>query len=253
MKKLFTLIATAALVLGSCTSEKPEWAEETIQDKATINLSITNDDAMVITRAEQTADNNAWYAKVGSEAMAAASSIVGKAYNPGDYTITVANFATESAAYEAYEGAGSAYYTAQKSVTLAKGANTVSIECGTAKNSKLTIDWTGTTGISGLAMNSVTAKQEAKSRTYSYTAAGSAFFYAGTDITYTIAYSYNGADKQIDGTIAAPAAATEYKLNVSANSNGSITTLTITYDDAFAAGETTTITIDAATGAKVGA
>lgn len=250
MKKLFTLIATAALVLGSCTSEKPEWAEGTIQDKATINLSITNDDAMVITRAEQTADNSTWYAKVGSEAMAAASSIIGKAYTPGDYTITVANFATESAAYV---GAGSAYYTAEKSVTLAKGINTVSIECGTAKNSKLTIDWTGTEGVSGLSMTSVTAKQEAKSRTYSYTAGGSAFFYAGTDITYTIAYSYNGADKQIDGTIAAPAAATEYKLNVSANSNGSITTLTITYDDAFAAGETTTITIDAATGAKVGA
>lgn len=251
MKKLFTLIATAALVLGSCTSEKPEWAEGTIQDKATINLSITNDDAMVITRAPQTADNSTWYAKVGSEAMAAASSVIGKAYTPGEYTITVANFATEAAAYE---GAGSAYYTADKSVTLAKGTNTVSIECGTAKNSKLTIDWTGTTGISGLTMSSITANQAAKERSYSYTSEeGSAFFYAGTNITYTIAYKYNGADKQIDGNIAAPAAATEYKLNVSANSNGSITTLTITYDDAFAAGETTTITIDAATGAKVGA
>lgn len=246
-KNSFLAMAAVAVAFGfsACQSEVDPFEEA--GKTATIDLNITSDDAMQ-SRATQTANNADWFAKVGTGDMAAASTLVGKTYEPGEYTITVANFATEEAAYE---GAGAAYYTAEKSVTLVKGTNTVSFDCGVAKNSKVTVDWTGTAGVVGLAVTNVVAAQSAKSRSYTYTAGGDAFFYAGADVVCTINYKYNGVDKQLTKTITTPAAATAYALNISANSNGTITTLTINYDDAMTAGDATTVTFDAATGEEV--
>lgn len=253
MKKIFILGFAAALFLGSCTNEKAEWAKTSTTAKdARISLNISNDDEMIVTRTVVNANNEEWFAKVDDGTMAAASGITGQSYTAASHTITVASHQSEDAAYTANSGAGAAYYEKAETVTLQKGTNTVSIECGKAKNSKLTIDWSGANGVTGLTMKSVTATQTEKSRNYSYTTTGSsAFFYAGTEIAYTINYTFNSENKTITGTISAPAAATEYKLTVSANSNGTITTLSISYDDEFTDGGTTTETIDAATGEKV--
>lgn len=248
MKKFsFLAMATVAAALGftACQSEVDPFEEA--GKTATIDLNITSDNAMQ-SRATQTADNAAWFAKVGDGSMVAATTITGTAYTPGTFTIAVANFATEEAAYE---GAGAAYYTAEKSVTLVKGTNTVSFDCGTAQNSKVTVDWTNAAGVAGLAMTNVVAAQTAKSRTYTYTAGGDAFFYAGADVVCTINYTYNGVEKQLEKTISAPAAATAYTLNISANSNGTITTLTINYEEDMTTGDVTTVTFDAATGNEV--
>ena len=253
MKKFsFLAMATVAVALGftACQSEVDPFEDG--GKTATIDLNITSDDALVAARATHTADNAAWFAKVGEGEFVAASTLVGKTYTPGTYTIAVANYQSEAEAYDANSGAGDAYYTATRSdVDLVKGTNTVVFNCGTAKNSKVTVDWSGTADVAGLAMTNVVAAQTAKDRTYTYTAGGDAFFYAGTDVVCTINYKYNGVDKQLEKTISAPAAATAYALNISANSNGTITTLTIKYDDAMSAGDATSVTIDAATGVEV--
>lgn len=252
-KSIYSACAVlAATAFISCSNEV-DMFEPIGTGRATIDLGISSDDEIQIgTRATQTADNSLWYAKIGSEAQCHASEILGKTYAPGNYSITVSNYATEVDAYEANENVGDAYYEGTKDVILSKGTNTVSIDCGKAKNSKVTIDWNGTNGVSGLEMKNVVASQTEKSRSYTYASSSkSAFFYASTDVVCTISYTFNGTDKTISKTIAAPAAATEYKLSISANTNGTITTLTITYDDEFADGGSTGTTIDAATGEEV--
>lgn len=248
-KTFFFLCVAAATAFTSCQSEV-DMFEEAVKT-ASIELSITNDDVMQ-SRASKDANNEDWFAKVGDGAMAAATSIVGTKYNPGTYTIIVANYATEDAAYTANEGAGAAYYTATRDdVNLVKGTNTVVFNCGTAKNSKISVNWTDTDDVAGLAVTNVVATQSGKNRTYTYTAGGDAFFYAGIDVVCKISYTYNGESKLLEKTISAPAAATAYALKISANTNGTITTLTINYDDAMTAGDATTVTFDAATGEEV--
>lgn len=249
MKKIsFFAVAAIAVAFGfsSCQSEVDMFEEA--GKTATIDLSITSDDAMQ-SRAVQTATNANWYAKVSDEEWTAASAIVGKTYAPNTYTIVVGNYKSEADALAANGGAGDAYYTLSQNVTLAKGVNDVTFACGTAKNSKVTVDWSGTAGVAGLVMTGVEAVQG--SRNYTYSAKGGAYFSAGTNIVCTIKYKYNNIDKTIEKTISNPAAATNYALNIGANENGTITTLTITYDDDLATGATTTTTIDAATGSEV--
>lgn len=253
MKK-FTFFAMAAVAVAvGFTACQDEVDMFETAGTATIDLNITSDDALTVAaRATQTADNAAWFAKVGEGEFAAASTLVGKTYTPGTYSITVANFATEAAAYAANEGAGAAYYTAtDAAVALVSGTNTVSFDCGTAKNAMVSVDWDGTDDVAGLAVTNVVAAQSAKSRSYTYADKGDAFFYADADVVCTINYTYNGVSKTVTKTITAPAAATKYALNISANSNGTITTLTINYDDTLVDGDATSVTIDAATGEEV--
>lgn len=247
MKKIFKYACAAVaatLSFTSCSNEVDMF--EKAGKTAKIDLNITNDNAM-LTRATQTADNDVWFASVDNATMAAASSIISQSYTTGSHTIKVANFASEA---NAYDGAGSAYYEGSTTKELTKGTNSVSIDCGKAKNSMVSVDWSGTADVEGLTMTNVVAAQITKSRSYTYTAKGDAFFYAGTDVVCTINYTYNGETKTISKTITAPAAATKYALSIGANSNGTITSLTITYDDTMGTGATTTTTIDAATGAE---
>jgi len=253
MKKsiLLASAALAALSFTSCNKEV-DMFEPIGSEKATINFNITSDDA-VDTRAIQGATTSEWWAKMGENAWAYANTLENKTYTPGDYTIQVGNYMSQADAMPNNE-AGAPYYTLTKSVTLVKGTNTVAFACGTAKNGKVNVDWTGTAGVAGLTMTSVAASQVATentpARTYTYTAGGTAYFYAGAEVTFTINYTYNSVAKTITKKIT-PAAATQYAFNVSANSNGTITTLTITYDDGMANGDATSTTINAATGNEV--
>lgn len=242
-------VAALAVALTSCTNDA-----EVEPGLATINLSITsNDDMTVHTRAPQTANNNVWYAQVGGESQIHVNELEGKTYQPGDKTIKVSSHASLNAALQANKGAGEAYYEASQNVKLVAGVNNISFNCGTAQNSKVSVDWSRAKGVSGLTMTNVVATQTGRTN-YTYATSGtSAFFKTADDITCTINYKYNGSDKSITKTITNPAAATEYKLMITANTNGSITTITITYEDTFAEGSTTSVTIDAATGAETSA
>ena len=246
MQKMLFYVAAMAAALTSCTNDT-----EVEPGLATINLSITSDNDMTVhTRATQNADKNVWYAQVGAESQIHVNDLVGKTYQPGDKTIKVSSHTNLDAALQANEGAGEAYYEASQVVNLVAGVNNISFNCGTAKNSKVSVDWSGAIGVAGLTMTNVVATQTGRTD-YTYATSGtSAFFKTAADITCTINYNYNGSDKSISKTITTPVAATEYKLMITANTNGSITTITITYDDAFAEGGTTSVTIDAATGGE---
>ena len=247
MKKVFLFAATALLATAftSCSNDV-EVAPD--QEVATIQMSIRCDDGF-LTRATQTADYNAWFAKVGEAEQCKVSELIGKTFTPGDYAIKVSSHADIAAAMPVNE-AGSAYYEASTDITLNKGVNTVTINCGKAQNSRLSVNWEGTNDVEGLEMTGVEATQEGRS--FSYTTSGTtAYFYAEKDIECSINYTYNGSAKTISKTFSAPAAATEYKLVVSANSNGTIVTIEITYDDEFADGGSTSTEIDAATGEEV--
>lgn len=254
MKHVFSIAVAfaAAALFSSCSNE----ADVELNDGnlATIQFCISSDDKIEVysTRAQQTADNAAWYAQVGTEMQGKVSDLVGKSYTPGDYSIKVSNYPDLSAAFEANGGAGAAYYEAVQQVTLAKGTNTVSIACGRAKNAKVSVNWDGANGVQGLEMKDIVATQQADNRSCTFATSGTeAFFNADSDIECRINYTYNGSEKTVTKTIASPAAATEYKLVVTANSNGTIVTIGITYDDSFDDGGTTSTEIDAATGEEV--
>lgn len=249
MKKMLFYVAALAVALTSCTNDA-----EVEPGLATINLSITSDNDMTVhTRAPQNADKSVWYAQVGDEEQIHVNELVGKTYQPSEKTIKVSSHASLDAALQAKEGAGEAYYEASQNVKLEAGVNNISFSCGTAKNSKVSVDWSGANGVAGLSMTNVVATQTGRTA-YTYANSGTnAFFKAGENIECTINYTYNGANKTISKTIMAPAAATEYKLMITANDNGSITTITISYDDTFEEGSTTSVTIDAATGAETSA
>ena len=249
MKKMLFYVAALAVALTSCTNDA-----EVEPGLATINLSITsNDDMTVHTRATKYADKSVWYAQVGDENQIRVSELEGKTYQPSEKIIKVSSHRNLDAALQANGGAGEAYYEASQDVNLEAGVNNISFSCGTAKNSKVSVDWSGANGVAGLSMTNVVATQTGRAE-YTYATSGtSAFFKTAADITCTINYNYNGSDKTISKTITTPLAATEYKLVISANTNGSITTITITYEDTFAEGSTTSVTIDAATGAETSA
>ena len=253
MKKiLLSVCALGALTFTSCTSEVDMF--ETIgTPKATIELNISNDKEMVTTRASQTvSDASNWYITVGDQDQIRVSELASKTYSAGtEYKMVVSKYADINAAMPINE-AGNAYYEGTETITLIKGNNAVTIDCGTAKNAKLTTNTTGLSDVDAITEVSINAKQgtEGDKRNYTFSTDGSAFFFADQAINCTISYKYNGISKTINSNITTVDPATEYKLTLAANDKG-IITLTITYDDTFAIGENTNITIDAVSGDEV--
>lgn len=252
MKK-FLLSTVALVVLVSFTSCSNDLdVNPSDQDGlATIRLNISSDiDFVSQTRA--TAENSAWFAQIDDQTQGMVSDLLGKTYSVGSHTITVSNYASQSAAMAANSNAGDAYYEKSKNINLVAGVNSIDITCDKAKNCRLKVDWSGTSGVSGLTVNNVVASQTTSSRSYTYTSDGTtAYFYADEQINCVINYTHNGTEKTISKSFTSPAAATEYHLIVSANSNGTIVTIEITYDDTFSTGESSSTTIDAATGEEV--
>lgn len=258
-KSIFSTLVLSAMTLCSCMSEE-EMFQPLDNSLATIELNISNNEELnVSTRATVSNDDlSQWYASATKDAestpvggISKASDLVGKTFEPGSYTFKVSNHKNLAASLANASSAGAAYYEASVTKDLVKGVNTLTFDCGTAKNSKITVDWSGTSGVEGLTFNNVTATQDARSYTYSEN--GSAFFEAGEGkkVTCTLNYTFNGTEKQLPKDIAVANAATNYKLTIKANSNGTITTITINYDNTFSDGEATSVTIDAATGSEV--
>ena len=254
-KSIFSTLVLSAMTLCSCMSEE-EMFQPLDNSLATIELNISNNEELnVSTRATVSNDDlSQWYAQVGENPQTTADQLQGKTYKPGSYNITVSSHTSLEAALanDNNSSAGAPYYTANDNVTLNAGTNLLTFNCGTAQNSKITVDWTGATGVNGLTFNNVKATQDG--RTYTYTDCGTtskyAFFAAGEgkSVSCVLNYTFNGESKTISKTINTTATATNYKLTIKANSNGTITTITINYDDTLSDGGTTSVTIDAATG-----
>ena len=255
-KTIFAAFATLAAAFTSCMSEEDTMFQPYETSLATIELNVSNNPELSVwTRAAQpVADPANWYIKVGDNPQMNVSGLTDKAYAPGTYNIKVSSHANLYASLANDENAGGAYYEKEQQEDISAGVNTLTFVCGKAQNSKVTVDWSRATGVSGLVFTNVIAAQDG--RTYTYTDCGttakSAFFEADKNkkVTCTLNYKFNGKDINFDKEIAIADPATEHKLNISANTNGTITTITISYDDTFNVGGTTSVTIDAATGAE---
>ena len=256
-KTIISMCAVLTATAFTACSNEVDMFQPIGTGSATIDLNVSNNDEISVgTRAVTTvADLASWTAvvtKTGetSEAMKA-SEVGSKTYKANDkVTVKVSNYADLAAAMPASE-AGAAYYEGtSEEKTLSKGANEMAIACGTAKNCRVKATWTET---DDLKITSISTSQSGDntSRSYTFSENGkTAYYYAGAEISYTVNYTFKSEEKTVTKTISSPAAATEYGLNVVSNENGSIT-LSVTYNDEFTSGGTTTTTIDAVTGAEV--
>lgn len=255
-KTIFAAFAIMAAAFTSCMNEEDTMFQPYETSLATIELNVSNNPELSVwTRGTvNESELTNWYAKVDEEAsFRAASQIGNQGYAAGDHTIYVRSHNTEDDAYTANSNAGAAYYEGSTTVSLKKGTNAVTVDCGQAKNAKITVSWAAAEIEGVLDITSVVAEQkngETTTRSYTYKNEGEAFFRARQDVTLKLNYTYQSEEKFVDTTIPALAAATNYNLTIASTNNGKITTLSITYDDTFADGGTTTIEIDAATGEK---
>lgn len=244
MKKTLTFIAAAAM-LCACTKQNGSLAEA---GYGYIDLGLSTDNEVVTKAATTVGSLTGWTIKVGDKDYKGAD----QKFAAGTYTLSASNYADEAAAIASNSGWGDAFYsgsTANVTVTAGQTAE-ATIACGTAKNARLAVefalgsdftDYKVTVSKAGVdaglvfnAGNASTAK---------------AYFTAGqTGIGYSIQYKYKNADKSITGkTVSLGGAATEKKIRVASNTNGTIT-ITVTRDEVFTGGDNDEITIDAATG-----
>ena len=254
MKKNFLPIIALALSATACVSD----ADLDVADnKGYINVSVSADNSME-TRAEQTvSDFSDWAITVrkSSEANDIKWSS-GKAFAAGTYSVTAKRFGGEDRAYTQNNDWGDAYYegTTTESVTVTAGNTaTATINCGKAMNARMKVTIPESTDV--LSNVSLEAKNEVQNRTLTFNTTTNdkyAYFKATETVTYTLKYTYKqeAEQKTKTGTIKMKGQATENVITVSANDNGLIS-VTIKYDDAFGTGNSSTITIDAATGNEV--
>ncbi len=246
MKKIFTLVSLAAAV---CACSKNGI---TPSDYGYIEVAGISNDVTVTTKATQNVtDLNGWTIKVGETAYTGSD----QKFTAGTYTVTASNYADEAAANASEYGWGDAFYTGSNSVTVTAGQTAdVTIACGKAQNARLAVVFNTATFGSFITDYSVTVTKDGVEGGLKFDSTNTgkkAYFAANTaNVAYTIKYKYNGAEKQAGGTITLGAAATEKKITISANNNGTIT-VTISYDDEFTDGGGDSFEIDAATGEKI--
>ncbi len=253
-KTIISMCAVLTAAAFTACSNEVDMFQPIGTGSATIDLNVSNNDEISVgTRAEgdkTVTDLASWTAVVTKEESSEtikASEVGSKKFQANDeVTVKVSNYASLAAAMPESE-AGDAYYEGSATKQLSKGANEMTIECGKAKNCRVKATWTNTTDLTITGI-STTQSGENTSRSYAFSESGkTAYYYADAEISYTVNYTFKSVTKTVTKTISTPAAATEYGLNVVSNENGSIT-LTVTYNDEFAAGGTTTTTIDAVTG-----
>ena len=253
MKKRILPIIALALSATACVSD----ADLDVADnKGYINVSVSADNSME-TRAVQTvSDFSGWTIRArkteeSNDIMWSSE----KAFAAGVYTVKASNYPNEAESYTANSNWGAAYYYGSASgiTVTAGGTAQASIDCGKASNARMQVTITETTDI--LTNVSLEAKNEAKDRTLTFTASTNndfAYFKANETVSYTLKYTYKQESEQKtkSGTIDMKGPATTNIISVSANSSGLIN-VTIKYDDEFGTGNSSTITIDAATGNEV--
>lgn len=235
MKKTFFSIMALAMAMVSCTNEEiPTPAEQ----YGYINVNVTNEpleENVAQTRAT-VADYKTWVVTAGDNDLTKDNKVPA-----GTYTVTAQSHANMDAALE---GWGEAYYegSAENIVVAAGQTATANINCGKAKNGRITTsfnladvftDYSITVGSRGLIFTEGNETNKA-------------YFEPGS-VTYTLKYKYNGGAEMSKTGSVNVLAGTEHIISVSSNQNGTIT-VNITYDDTFEDGDDQNINFDAATG-----
>lgn len=266
--KYFSLaaLALAATAFTACSSDSEMNPEV---GYGYIELASVTADAGMTTRATQTVgDLSGWTVVVTNSSNeqaynGSANTLASHAFTEGQYSLEVYNYADDAAASAVVDANskqwGSARYAGPattQNFNVTKGTSVpVTVECGKAKNTRLGVTFnTSFTGVvaAGYKLTTTDARAlEFNAATAAVEGGKYAYYAAGATVPYTLSYTFNGNSKTVNGTVTMGEAATQKTLNVSLNSNGTVT-LTIKYDDTFTE-SSENIIIDGATGDKAGA
>ena len=234
MKKTIFSIMALAMAMVSCTNEEIITPAE---QYGYINVNVTNEpleENVAQTRAT-VADYKTWVVTAGNIDLTKDNKVPA-----GTYTVTAKSHTNMDAALE---GWGEAYYEGsdENVVVTAGGTATAEINCGKAKNGRIT------TSFNLAAVFTDVSIEVGRDLTFNKDNQDKKAYFEPGEVSYTLKYKYNGSEeKSIPGAVIV-AAGTEHIISVSSNSNGTIT-VNITYDDTFADGDDQNINFDAATG-----
>ena len=234
MKKTIFSIMALAMAMASCTNEEIITPAE---QYGYINVNVTNEpleENVAQTRAT-VADYKTWVVTAGDIDLTKDNKVPA-----GTYTVTAQSHANMDAALE---GWGEAYYEGSaKNIVVAAGQTaTAEINCGKAKNGRIT------TSFNLAAVFTDVSIEVGRELTFNKDNQSKKAYFAPGEVSYTLKYKYNGSEEKSIGGAVTVAAGTEHIISVSSNSNGTIT-VNITYDETFADGEDQNINFDAATG-----
>ena len=237
MKKTIFSIMALAMAMVSCTNEEIITPAE---QYGYINVNVTNEpleENVAQTRAT-VADYKTWVVTAGNIDLTKDNKVPA-----GTYTVTAKSHTNMDAALE---GWGEAYYEGsdENVVVTAGGTATAEINCGKAKNGRIT------TSFNLAAVFTDVSIEVGRDLTFNKDNQDKKAYFEPGEVSYTLKYKYNGSEeKSIPGAVIV-AAGTEHIISVSSNSNGTIT-VNITYDESFANGDDQNINFDAATGDEV--
>lgn len=241
-------ILFAAMALGMCmTSCMNEEFPNAVQ-YGYINLNVSNNPVMVT----RTGGEPEWQFSATKDGVSYTNIASGANKVPaGTYTITAQSHDSEEAA-NTLNTYGEPYFEGQSAATeiSAGQSKDVNIDCGKAKNSKLTlVNSLNTSVFTNVKLNATSPNRELSLNSDN----SSAFYSKGTEVRYNISYKYNGSHAETviknngeDYTITIVEAAKDYQIKLTSTDNGTIN-VTVTYDNEFGTVEKD-FTIDAATG-----
>lgn len=243
-------ILFAAMALGMCmTSCMNEEFPNAVQ-YGYINLNVSNDPVMVTRAGDPT-----WQFSATKNSESYGGIVSGANKVPaGTYIITAKSHSSIDEANTVHTY-GEPYFegASDETVISAGESKSVEINCGKAKNSKLTL----VNNLNSNVFTDVKLNATSHDRNLSLSSENSSAFYSiGTTVAYNINYTYNGEDEKTinnDGenyTINISTAATDYQIKLTSTDNGNIH-VSVTYNGEFDTIESEDFTIDAATGDKV--
>ena len=242
MKKTFLFAALAALSMVSCMNEEFPMLTPT-KGYGYINVNVSNEpleENVAQTRAT-VADYKTWVVTAGDIDLTKDNKVPA-----GTYTVTAKSHTNMDAALALEDKWGVAYYegSAENVVVAAGGTATAEINCGKAKNGRITTSFNLAEVFTDV---SITV---GRNLTFNKDNETNKAYFAPGEVSYTLKYKYKGSEEKSISRAVTVAAGTEHIISVSSNSNGTIT-VNITYDDTFADGDDQNINFDAATGNEV--
>lgn len=247
MKKIY--FAALAMALTACVSNEDL---NPVDNYGYIDLNVSND-PIVETRA--TINDKDWIVKIGGQNYTGST----QAFEAGTYEISVKSHEDCSTATGMTTDWGEAYYSNEnatddnKTISVEAGKTaTKTISCGTAQNSRITVEFTQQfiKVFPTYKLNVTSPKTLEFNQNNNKTNDKYAYFAANANISFTITYAKQGGEDKTTSPreITLGAAGTEKIIYVTANTHGNIQlNITTTGFDT----TTETLTFDAATGDPV--
>ena len=246
MKKVIFALVAASMTMTSCMNE--EFHNATSYGQLNVNVS---NDLQMNTRAS-VSDWSTWTVKANDGTSEISLTTASTKVKEGTYTVSAQSHASEAAALQDNDGWGAAFYqgTAAPVEVTAGSKKDVTVECGTAKNARLKVQFSLISNFTEYSLTAVTAPNRNLVFNASNSSTALAYYGATEVVNYTLSYKYNGTRKEIPGQITMKGAATENIISIASNDNGTIS-VTVNYDDTFGTGNSENLVFDAATGEEV--